>query len=229
MERLDTRTVEKETLDLIKKLSADPELKQFNLVGGTALALMIGHRKSIDIDLFSDRRFNAEKIASHLQKEYGAEIRGVIKNSASGMVNGVQVDLHTHAYKWLHPPGEIEGVRMAPLDDIAAMKVHAIVQSGKRLKDFVDLHFLLEHRSWDQIARSYQDKYPDGSRLVAELALLYHKEVDFKKKVELLDRELIWAKIVRRLKEAIRQPEKLFINIERTLDLSKKRKEPPRN
>lgn len=45
-------------MGLIKKLMADQKLIDFRLVGGTALALQLGHRKSIDIDLFSERRFN---------------------------------------------------------------------------------------------------------------------------------------------------------------------------
>lgn len=60
---LHKETIEAETLDLIYRLVADENLKRFNLVGGTALALMIGHRISVDIDLFTDTEFDAEKLA----------------------------------------------------------------------------------------------------------------------------------------------------------------------
>ena len=59
---LHKETVEKGTLDLIRKLMADDQLKEFNLVGGTALALKLGHRKSIDIDLFTATDFNSQEI-----------------------------------------------------------------------------------------------------------------------------------------------------------------------
>jgi len=63
---LHKETVEKGTLALIKKLSGDEKLKDFVLVGGTALALQIGHRKSVDIDLFSKQAFDKNAIAEHL-------------------------------------------------------------------------------------------------------------------------------------------------------------------
>ena len=64
--------VEAGTLDLIKKMMADNRFQDFNLVGGTALALMIGHRKSIDIDLFSTKDFNSHEIAEYLTSTYNA-------------------------------------------------------------------------------------------------------------------------------------------------------------
>ena len=50
---LQTQTVEPSTLELLKKLQQEPLLATFNLVGGTALALRIGHRKSVDLDLYT--------------------------------------------------------------------------------------------------------------------------------------------------------------------------------
>jgi hypothetical protein len=67
---LHKETVEASTLDLIIRLMADENLKEFRLVGGTALALIIGHRISIDIDLFTDKPFDAEKLGSILSAKY---------------------------------------------------------------------------------------------------------------------------------------------------------------
>ena len=58
-------TVEKGTMDLIETLMTDNKFSSFNLVGGTALALKIGHRKSIDIDLFTTSDFNSPQISNH--------------------------------------------------------------------------------------------------------------------------------------------------------------------
>ena len=68
---LHKETVEPATLDLIRKLQADPELQGFQMAGGTALALMIGHRISVDIDLFSRNEFDAEALSVHPDKKYG--------------------------------------------------------------------------------------------------------------------------------------------------------------
>jgi hypothetical protein len=67
---LHKEAVEARTLALIKRISLDPKLKDFVLVGGTALALRLGHRKSIDIDLFSSSRFDPSAIAGHIDSAY---------------------------------------------------------------------------------------------------------------------------------------------------------------
>jgi Nucleotidyl transferase AbiEii toxin, Type IV TA system len=67
-----TQTVSPETLDLIKRLSADEQLREFNLVGGTALALQVGHRTSIDIDLFTAKGFSAADLNDYLSDHYRA-------------------------------------------------------------------------------------------------------------------------------------------------------------
>ena len=59
-----TQTVAPRTLELLKKLEAEPSLAAFNLAGGTALALYLGHRKSVDLDLFSPQSFDAKKLAT---------------------------------------------------------------------------------------------------------------------------------------------------------------------
>lgn len=62
---LHTKTIESITLGLLKRLMADKALTQFDLVGGTALSLQIGHRKSIDLDMFSHTDFEAAAILQH--------------------------------------------------------------------------------------------------------------------------------------------------------------------
>lgn len=67
---LHKETVKPGTLDLIQQLMQDQQLNLFYLVGGTALSLRIGHRQSIDIDLFSSSDFDGDRLAQHLQRKY---------------------------------------------------------------------------------------------------------------------------------------------------------------
>ena len=67
---LHKETVESRTLELLKRLQAEPLLSSFNLVGGTALALRIGHRKSVDLDLFTCDEFDLEELKSMLIDKY---------------------------------------------------------------------------------------------------------------------------------------------------------------
>jgi len=68
---LHTQTVKRELFELLKRLMGDNKLTNFTLVGGTALALYMGHRKSIDIDLFSQEEFDILEIKNHLANGMG--------------------------------------------------------------------------------------------------------------------------------------------------------------
>jgi Nucleotidyl transferase AbiEii toxin, Type IV TA system len=206
--------VETGTLDLIKRLSADEKFNDFNLVGGTALALQIGHRISVDIDLFAKSEFDSLKMADYLEDKYKAV---EVQTSRSGVfcfVDGIKIDMLTHDYNWLAPPSTIENIRLASLDDIAAMKVHAIVNSGARLRDFADMYFILEHRNLDQVLKAYINKYPNSSTEIAKLGLLYYNQISTKTDINYIGRERNWPEITERLKEAVVQPGKKFVRDE---------------
>jgi hypothetical protein len=205
-----TQTVSPETLDLIKRLSADEQLREFNLVGGTALALQVGHRTSIDIDLFTTKNFSAEELNAYLSDHYGADTVRVLKNGIYTFIEDVKVDIIAHQYPLIAPIVAEDSVRMASLEDIGAMKLHAIVESGKRLKDFIDMHVLLERHPLKTYLQAYEDKYGLMGKIAPKNALLYHKDIDFSPPVAMTDGSLHWQSIDKRLREAAAEPEKIF-------------------
>lgn len=188
-------TVKPGTLDIIKKLMRDQQLNSFYLVGGTALALKLGHRDSIDIDLFNTGDFDGEKLASHLQRQYHARIRGKKSNYVSGSILGVDFDLISHKYPAVRPIETIQGIRMMSLEDIAAMKINAIVNSGNRIKDFIDIHYLFKEFDYESIIEFYCSKYPDVNHNMARASLLYHQDIDFNIPVLLKDKDLKWEAV----------------------------------
>ena len=210
-------TVEPGTLALIRRFSADPVLKDFALVGGTALALQLGHRKSIDIDLFTAKAFDPRAVAGHLGSEYRTNDIKTLGNAIFARVDGVKVDLLAHQYPWIKPALTDAGVRMASPEDIAAMKLHAIVNSGSRLKDFIDIHFLLEKSSLEQMLQAYSAKYPDSNPAIARNALLHHKDVDRRVSIDLMNRQLSWSEVTKRLEEAISRPNHVFEGLSRSI------------
>src|SRR5688572_11828642 len=115
-------TVEKGTLDLIRRLMADKQFEDFNLVGGTALALKIGHRKSVDIDIFTTKDFDSRQIADHLSANYNGYDVHTVKNGVQCLVNGIKVDVLAHKYPLVKDAETIDGVRLISLQDIGAMK-----------------------------------------------------------------------------------------------------------
>ncbi|WP_257621438.1 nucleotidyl transferase AbiEii/AbiGii toxin family protein [Chryseobacterium sp. NKUCC03_KSP] len=141
---LHKETVSKEMWELLQQLMKDEMLKDFTLVGGTALALKLGHRLSIDLDLFTTKDFDSNALIKHLQKEYNATNEIVFENTIMTYIENIKVDLLAHKYPIIEMDNISENIRMISNNDIGAMKLHAIFQSGARLKDFVDMYFLLE-------------------------------------------------------------------------------------
>lgn len=209
---LHKETVKPGTLDLIKKLMRDQQFNSFHLVGGTALALKLGHRESIDIDLFNIGDFDGEELAGHLKKQYHAEIRGQKNNYVSGSIFDVDFDLISHKYPPIKQIEFIQGIRMMSLEDIAAMKINAIVNDGRRIKDFIDIHYLLQEFDYEDILDFYCSKYPNVNQSMARNSLLYHNDIDFSVPVILKDKSLKWKNVSNTITDAITKYDRMQQN-----------------
>lgn len=226
---LHTETVEKRTLDLIKKLMADSQFSAFNLVGGTALALHLGHRKSIDIDLFTIADFNAPLLTDHITATYDPKQLRTITNGIFGFIDGIKIDLIAHQYPLLAEPDIIDDIRIISLQDIAAMKLNAIFDNGTRLKDFVDIYALLETLSLQQMVNACGQKYPDLNTSMVKNALLYHDDIDLTVPIDYIGIDIKWPSIKERLQNAFHNPKITFGKLpDKTVELMKKvhRKQP---
>ena len=89
---LHTQTVAPQTLGLLKQLEAEPRLAAFNLAGGTALALYLGHRVSVDLDLFTPESFDAGELEAFLSQRYGFQTAFRRPDTLKGMIDGVKID-----------------------------------------------------------------------------------------------------------------------------------------
>ena len=141
--------IEPATLELLKQLMNLPELKDFSLVVGTALALKYGHRKSIDLDLFSSKDFDNEKIAAIIQHHFPNFTYQRLTNPIGvfGFINDIKVDFVKHyRYPVIDTIAVIGGIRIIGDKDIIAMKINAILRRAVK-KDFWDLAELLKHYS----------------------------------------------------------------------------------
>ena len=133
-----------------------PVLADFYLVGGTALALQIGHRKSIDLDLFCDSSHDQEQIVQVLPIPKVEFARTPVFLGVT--VNGVKCDFVKFLFPRIEPLLEVEGVRMAKPIEISAMKLWAITQRGSK-KDFIDLYFLLKQFSFEEMFEFFRRKF----------------------------------------------------------------------
>jgi len=188
----------------------DELLKNFFLVGGTALALQIGHRISIDLDLFTQTSFDGNEMLSNLEERYQFQMDFQAKNTLKGSTRGIKVDLITHSYSLVKPLIKKEGVRMASLEDIAAMKLNAITGSGTRVKDFIDIAYLSSSLTLSQMIDAYEEKYATRNPAMVIKALDYHNDINFNEPVEMLKGKYRWEDIKKRLGEITLSPGKLF-------------------
>ena len=92
-------------------------------------------------------------------------------------VDGVKVDFVTYTAPWLDPPVEEDGVRLAGLRDIAAMKLFAIANRGSR-KDFVDIFFLLSRFRLEEMVAWFRAKFPDASLFAVIRSLVYFDDAE---------------------------------------------------
>lgn len=173
---LHTATVESRTLGLLKRLMAEPDLAPFNLVGGTALSLRIGHRQSYDLDLFGYPDALNIPMISSLLLDYGTfEVQTASKNIFSAWVDGIKVDFVRYQYQLLEPVSIEDGIRLVSLEDIAAMKLAAVTGRGRK-RDFSDIYFLLNHFALPEMIDLYLKKYPDSNRFLLIKSLDYFED-----------------------------------------------------
>jgi len=198
------------TLKLIQQLQALPEFREFYLVGGTALALQLGHRNSIDIDLFTKNDFTPESLLKFLESAFSIQPSYAAKNTLLSIINSIKVDFICHAYPLVLPPITEEGITFLSLQDIAAMKLNAISNSGKRLKDFIDVYFLLEHFSLHEMIEFYTIKYPRFNPLIALKAISYFDDIDPAIDPPKLKAKLPLSEIKKRIQDSVLHSRKKF-------------------
>jgi hypothetical protein len=208
---LRTETVADNTLGLLKTLMHDENLSGFILAGGTNLALRLGHRKSVDLDLFPYTSFDGRELQQYLTEKYHFDPDFVREhNTVKGLIDGIKVDFVAHIYPLLKEPEIEEGIRMYSLNDVAAMKLVAISDNGSRLKDFVDVTYLSTKMSLTEMLSSYAGKYKNVNSVQALKGLSYFGDIDFNTKIELTHGRFEWQKIEKRIREMIKYENKIF-------------------
>lgn len=200
-------TVEPDTLELLKELTQEPFLKDCRLVGGTALALQYGHRKSVDLDFFGSFSLTGDQLFNKLEK-YGAVTRHQnITHVKVFSINGVKVDIVDYSmYQWIDEAVVEDGLRLASPKDISALKINAIEGGGSK-KDFIDVYFLLKHYSLQDILGFYSKKYPNFSIYRALMSLTYFADAD-KQELPAMIKPFDWEKAKTFISKKVKEYEK---------------------
>ncbi|MEI7426072.1 MAG: nucleotidyl transferase AbiEii/AbiGii toxin family protein [Candidatus Moraniibacteriota bacterium] len=133
-------------------------IDKFYLAGGTALAVQIGHRESVDLDFFSYTKFSVHKLKQELS------IAGILavdyedEDTLVGMLDDVKISFFHYSYEQSYVLVKFEDIFLASEQDIAAMKLDTISARGSK-KDFVDIYFLLKKYSLNQLVEFFENKY----------------------------------------------------------------------
>lgn len=167
---------------ILNEIMENPIFEPFYLVGGTSLSLRLGHRKSVDIDLFTNASYGSldfsvfEKFfRDNYPYYYCTDKTNVVSFGRSYYIgdsekDSIKVDLYYHD-EIIDPCDVIDNIRIASLDDVVAMKVDVISRGGRK-KDFWDLHELLSIYSIPQMLDLHHQRYEythDRDQIIANL------------------------------------------------------------
>lgn len=177
--------------EVLTKLMALDELKSFRLVGGTSLSLMLGHRISFDIDMFTDAAYNSidfdvidnQFVSSFKYVEFGYGGNKSIGKSyfiGNNKNDLIKVDLF-YTDPFIFPLFDYQGIRLSMPEEIVAMKLEVVGHNGRK-KDFWDLHELMEKFTWPEMLEFYNRRYPynfSKEELISKLTFFDEADADF--------------------------------------------------
>ena len=206
-----TETVKGETFELLKTLMLDEYLSDFKLAGGTSLTFYLGHRKSIDFDLFTEKSFDAVALEKHLIERYDFRGDFLERNTIKGSINDIKIDCITHSYPYVEKSLTTkDGIRLYGIKDIAAMKLSAIADDGTRLKDFIDIAYLSAKLSLSDMLKAYQQKYKNSNPVRPLKGLTFFEDINFNEPIQMIRGKYEWEKIEKRLRNMIKKENDIF-------------------
>lgn len=166
---LHRETIGPELAKVARALVSAPELGAFRIVGGTAVALHIGHRTSVDIDFFSNEKVSKQKILSFLNDKFAGNEFFVTEHNIAGEIEGVRVDLYDDWSIPFRKAAVVEdGLRLAAMEDLAAFKLSCITERREK-KDYIDLFFLFKELGSQSVLKEFKNYNP----LLSEKSILF--------------------------------------------------------
>lgn len=200
------KVINAKTKRVLESLEKIEIIKNFYLAGGTALALQLGHRKSIDLDLFSRENFSTKRLKAILSQLGKLKIYSEEKRTLNANLNGVKISFLGYKYKMLFPLVEYsKNLKLAGTQDIACMKIDAVSSRGNK-KDFIDLYFLLKKYSLEEILSFFDKKYQEieYSRLHILKSLIYFQDAEGDP-MPLMLKSASWDEVKRELRRGVKE------------------------
>ncbi|MEA2012179.1 MAG: nucleotidyl transferase AbiEii/AbiGii toxin family protein [Verrucomicrobiota bacterium] len=184
-------------MGLLKKIQQLEGLEHLRLVGGTSLALQLGHRKSVHLDLFGRIDIEPSTIVRRLKRIGDITILKASEGINIFLVDGIKVNIVNYDYPWLDDALIKDDLKLVTFKDIASMKLSVITNRGTK-KDFIDLVYLLDMFSFDELLSWYKQKYDDGSIFLVLKSLFYFDDAENEEMPNMLS-EVNWDEIKNKL------------------------------
>jgi len=162
--------------------------KEYYLVGGTAIALYLGHRRSVDFDMFKLSRLNHKRnLDKILAAGFSHQITRRVEDQMNVTINGVKVTFFQYPFPVVADNKFNDVFRIPSLISLAAMKAYALGRRSK-WKDYVDLYFLLsEHFTLKDVSRKASELFGElFSEKLFRAQLSYFDDIDYSEEVEYL-------------------------------------------
>ena len=198
---LQEQAIPASTFVVLKKLSSQDFLTDFNLVGGTALALFWGHRISIDLDFFTDKKTELLYSEGRLNEFDDSRFLSRTSIALFYTINSIKCNFLIYPYVFSHPPVKENGLQLAALDDIVTMKLGAITNRGAK-KDFIDLFYILQYYTVDKLCSMYMEKFKTRDLFALFKALTFFGDAEpMEMPVVLKDKTLNWPVVKKEIKK----------------------------
>ena len=204
--------------NILCKIQNNSLFSDYNLVGGTALSLHIGHRISEDLDLFTEKELHKEKILDFINRTITKDTKIINSEGSIFQIllnNNLKIDFVHYPHKLLDPLiTSSEGVRIVGKNDISAMKMSATGTRGNEAKDYVDLYYLLKEFKIDTIINNFKKKYQTHDILHYQRSMIYFDDVPENswKSIKMIKDTLSVNDIKSTLKKAVIEYEKIIKN-----------------
>lgn len=206
---LHTKAVQAQTLVLIKQIMLDPRLEDFYLVGDAALSLLMGHQRSLDIELCSRWEFDPEIIGQYLKRKHGAAEVVINEDGMVCFIQDIRVDIFADTSKRMAVQLKDDGIRMESMKDIGAMKLNGLLRKGFRIQDLVNIYFLLEYEPLDAFMSAVKKKYPPIEMDSFYRRLRYSRDL-VQAILPFVGEPITHLEFNQRLVDATRYPQKVF-------------------
>lgn len=195
-----------------KRLDIFPLFRNFKdsfyLAGGTALALQIGHRDSVDFDFFSQKDINTKELFERLREIFKGHKLLKIQEEPNTLTvlidDSIKISFFTYKYKLIDKTSSDKNITYASIQDIACMKLSAITGRASS-KDYIDLYFILKLFSLSNLLMKSSEKHPELDRNLILKSLVYFEDITDDPIIFKNNNDIVFEEVKKRLKSEVKK------------------------